>query len=81
MSELTAIYTSNTAPKVQNQLQWLNWKLDELYRKKQDLEASTNAVRKASANMVAQEIQMLQDIGRSLEKCVELGNLLKHFTQ
>jgi hypothetical protein len=65
---------------IQNQLQWLNWKCDELYRKQKDCEASTNAVRKSSAALLAQEIQMLQDIGQSLEAALNLGIILKRFT-
>lgn len=69
----------NQMSKAQHQLQWLNWKVDELTRKLEDIKGSTNLVRKASANLVAQDIQQLQAIGQTLERVIELGQILDYF--
>lgn len=69
----------NQMSKAQLQLQWLNWKVDELTRKLEDIKSSTNLVHKASANLVAQDIQQLQAIGQTLEHVIELGQILDYF--
>lgn len=65
--------------KIQEQLQWINWKCDELYRKQQDLKSSTNLVRKASLSLIEHELKTLQQIGQTLQDAMELGNILKRF--
>jgi hypothetical protein len=65
--------------KIQEQIQWINWKCDELYRKQQDLKSSTNLVRKASLGLVEHELKTLQQIGATLVDAMELGNILKRF--
>jgi hypothetical protein len=79
MSEEYQIAVPDRPFSIQNQLQWLNWKCDELYRKQKDCEASTNLVRKSSAALLEQEIRMLQHIGQTLEAALNLGTILKRF--